>query len=221
MDTSAELLGSIEHTLLGAAVRAADVEALCQEAVEHGLYGVCVGPSHVARCARQLAGSAVRIVTVIGFPLCATFAECLELEATLCLEAGAHELDLVMRLSAAKQSDFASVEEEARRVVRVAGAAPVKLILETAALEPSEKARACQAALAAGVAFVKTSTGFGPGGATVEDVALLRRLVGTRAGVKASGGIRTLAQARAMRQAGADRIGTSASVAIAQELRDA
>jgi deoxyribose-phosphate aldolase len=158
------------------------------------------------------------LVTVVGFPLASSYSEATELECQLAARAGADEIDGVMRLSAAKSGDWAGVEADAARIVRAAAGLPVKLILETALLTDDEIALGCAAALAAGVQFVKTSTGFASGGATVEAVSLLRRSVGTRAGVKASGGIRELATARAMLQAGADRIGTSAGAAIAREL---
>lgn len=212
------MLGAVEHTLLAAAASPSQIEALCEEAALHGLFGVCVNPLFIARCKARLAGTGVRVVTVVGFPLAGSFSEVTELECQLAVRAGADELDAVMRLSAAKSGDWAGVERDARRVVQAASGTPVKLILETAVLTPDEIDRACAAALAAGVAFVKTSTGYASGGATAEAVARLRRCVGQRAGVKASGGIRDLATARAMLAAGADRIGTSAGAAIAREL---
>lgn len=215
------LLGAIEHTLLAAAATSAQVETLCDEAVEHGLFGVCVSPQFVALCRERLAGSGVRLVTVVGFPLASSFSEATELECRLAVRAGADEIDGVMRLSAAKVGDWARVEADAARIVQASEGRPVKLILETALLTDAEIERACAAALAAGVRFVKTSTGFASGGATPHAVELMRRCVGQRAGVKASGGIRDLAAARAMLAAGADRIGTSAGAAIARELSGA
>lgn len=212
------VVAAIEHTLLAATATPAQVDALCDEALAHGLFGICVNPAFVARAKARLAGSDVRIVTVVGFPLAGSFVEATELECELALRAGADELDMVMRLSAAKSGAWDEVEEHARRVVRAAGSSPVKLILETSMLTPSEIERGCAAALAAGVRFVKTSTGYASGGATVEAVAQLRRCVGTRAGVKASGGIRSADAALSMLAAGADRIGTSAGAAIAREL---
>ena len=216
--TVKEVLGALEHTLLAATASPAQVEALCDEAAAHGLLGVCVNPLFIARCKARLAGTGVRVVTVVGFPLASSFSEATELECLLAVRAGADEIDAVIRLSAAKSGDWAFVEDDARRIVRAAAGTPVKLILETAVLTPVEIDRACAAALAAGAAFVKTSTGYAAGGATTEAVAQLRRCVGERAGVKASGGIRDLATARAMLAAGADRIGTSAGAAIAREL---
>lgn len=216
--TVKEVLGAIEHTLLAATASPAQIEALCDEATAHGLLGVCVNPLFVARSKARLAGTGVRVVTVVGFPLASSFTEATELECQLAVRAGADEIDAVMRLSAAKIGDWAVVEGDARRVVQAAAGTPVKLILETAVLTADEIDRACAAALAAGVAYVKTSTGYAAGGATVAAVAQLRRCVGGRAGVKASGGIRDLATVRAMLAAGADRIGTSAGAAIAGEL---
>lgn len=216
--TAKEVLGAIEHTLLAATASPAQIEALCDEAAAYGLLGVCVNPLFIARCKARLAGTAVRVVTVVGFPLASSFCEAAELECQLAVRAGADEIDAVIRLSAAKCGDWAAVEDDARRIVRAAAGTPVKLILETAVLTEGEIDRGCRAALAAGAAFVKTSTGYAAGGATTEAVARLRRFVGERAGVKASGGIRDLATARAMLAAGADRIGTSAGAAIAREL---
>lgn len=214
----AAVLGAIEHTLLAATAVPKQVDALCDEAAEHGLFGVCVSPVFVARAKARLAGTPVKLVTVVGFPLAASFIEATELECQLAARAGADELDAVIRLSAAKSGDWARVEADARRIVQAAGGLPVKLILETAVLSDAEIERACEAALTAGARFLKTSTGFASAGATVPAAALLRRCAGTRAGVKASGGIRDLATARAMLAAGADRIGTSAGAAIAREL---
>lgn len=212
------LCGAIEHTSLAATATRADVDALCDEAMAHGLLAVCVHPQLIARCKARLGASGVRVVTVVGFPLAGSFLEAIELECALALRAGADELDAVMRLSAAKGGDWAEVEQDARAIVHAACGKPVKLILETSALSEREIERACEAALAAGVSFVKTSTGFAGGGATVEAVAQLRRAVGARAGVKASGGIRTADAALALWAAGADRIGTSHGAAIAREL---
>lgn len=215
---TSQVLAAIEHTLLASTATPAQVDALCDEAVEHGLFGICVNPAFVARCKARLGSSSVRVVTVVGFPLAGSFIEATELECELALRAGADEIDMVMRLSAAKSGAWREVEEHARRVVRAAGASPVKLILETSALTRDEIDAGCAAALAAGARFVKTSTGYASGGATVEAVAQLRRCVGLRAGVKASGGIRTADAALAMLAAGADRIGTSAGATIAREL---
>ena len=191
---------------------------LCAEALSHGFAGVCVNPLFVPRCRDALHASAVRVVTVIGFPLGAGLTRIKVLEAELAVADGAAELDMVMRLGAALSGDWPAVQADVHAVVEAAQGRAVKLILETAVLDDAQKARACEIALGAGAAFVKTSTGYGPGGASEHDVRLLRAAVGDRLGVKASGGIRTAAQARALLAAGADRLGTSAGVLIAGEI---
>lgn len=217
-EPSHAVLAAIEHTLLSPAATARAVEALCAEAVASGFRGVCVNPMHVARCARQLEGSGRIVVSVVGFPLGATYARCKALESELAVADGAGEIDMVMQLGAAMDGDFKTVEIDAREVVRAAGGKPVKLILEVGLLDEEQKRRACEAAEAAGIAFVKTCSGFATGAATVEDVMLLRRCVGNRLGIKASGGIRSAAQAQALLAAGADRLGTSSGIQIAREL---
>jgi deoxyribose-phosphate aldolase len=211
---------AIEHTALAAVTTEADVARLCGEALGHGFGGVCVMPQHVATCRAGLAGSGVRVVTVVGFPLGAHRTEVKVREAELALADGAHELDVVMRVGSALAGRYAEVRDDLAAVVAVAAArgAVVKVILETGALDDGQKLSACAAALEAGAGFVKTCTGFGPGHATVHDVALLVRAAAGRAQVKASGGIRTLADARALLVAGATRLGTSQGVAIAREL---
>ncbi|MFW5926378.1 MAG: deoxyribose-phosphate aldolase [Myxococcota bacterium] len=212
-----DLATTIEHTLLRSDARAADVAQVCDEARKHGFAGVCIAPVHVRRCADRLEGTPVRVVTVVGFPLGANASTTKAVEATTAMHAGAHELDMVLRVDALKDGDFRTVEEDVATVVGAAPRCPVKVILETALLTDEQKVRACEIARSAGAAFVKTSTGFGPGGATTHDVRLLRATVGDRMGVKASGGIRDTAAARALVEAGADRIGTSAGVAIVSE----
>jgi len=212
-----DVRNAIEHTLLASTATPAQVDALCDEAAAGGLFAVCVNPAFVARCKARLAGTGVRVVTVVGFPLSSSFLEAVVLETQLAVRAGADEIDAVLRLSAAKSGDWALAEADARAIVQAAGDRPVKLILETAVLTPDEIERGCAAALTAGARFVKTSTGYA-GGATVEAVAQLRRCVGALAGVKASGGIRSAEAALSMLAAGADRIGTSAGAAIAAEL---
>jgi deoxyribose-phosphate aldolase len=220
---STTALAAIEHTLLSAAATPAMIEVLCDEARDLRLFGVCVSPVEVGRCRARLSGSEVRVVAVVGFPLANTFNECVRLECQLALEAGADEIDAVMRVSAAKSGNWAQVQREARSVVEAAAGKPVKLILETAYLDAVEIERACATAVDAGVQFVKTSTGYASRGATLEDIEQMRRHVRGRARIKASGGIRTADQALAMLAAGADRIGTSAGAEIARELarRDA
>lgn len=214
-----DLAGFIEHTLLRADARASDVATLCDEARAHRFAGVCVNPVHVARCAARLAGSGVRVVTVVGFPLGAHETAVKVLEAERAAEAGADELDMVLRVDALLDGDDDAVAADVRAVVRAVAPRSVKVILETALLDDARKVRGCELAGAAGAAFVKTSTGFGPGGATVADVRLMRSVVGDALGVKASGGIRDATTARAMIAAGASRIGTSSGVALAGEDR--
>lgn len=211
-----ELAARIDHTLLRATATAADIERLCAEALEHGFASVCVNGSHVARCAERLGGSRVGITCVVGFPLGACESRVKGHEARLALEAGARELDMVLALGALRAGDHSGVVRDIEVVVAAARASSgsVKVILETGWLEPDEVVVACRLAEAAGADFVKTSTGFGPRGATVADVLRMRASVSPRVGVKAAGGIRTLALARELLAAGATRLGTSGSVAI-------
>jgi deoxyribose-phosphate aldolase len=211
-----ELAQYIDHTLLKADATVADIVALCGEAAEHRFAAVCVNPVYIDLAAHLLAGSGVKVAAVIGFPLGATFAAVKALEAREAVLRKADELDMVMNIAAAKAGQWDAVTDDIRQAVAAAEGKTVKVILETALLTDGEKRRACDAALAAGAHYVKTSTGFGPGGATEEDVRLLRAAVGDRAGVKASGGIRTRQQAERMIAAGATRLGTSAGIAILQ-----
>ena len=208
----------LDHTLLAPDATPDAIERLCDEAREHGFAAVCVNGWHVRRAARRLAGSRVAVASTVGFPLGAQVPEVKAFEARRALEDGARELDVVLSIGALKAGDDALVTRDLEGVCAAAGSdALVKVILETALLSDDEKVRACRLAVAAGAGFVKTSTGFGGGGATVGDVALLRATVGQRAGVKAAGGIRTAADARRMLAAGASRIGSSAAVAIVRE----
>lgn len=216
----AQLRAAIEHTALAATTTSEAVAQLSAEAVTHGFGGVCVLPVHVAACRTHLAGSSVRVVTVVGFPLGGNRTEVKVEETELALGDGADELDMVLRLSSVAEGRWDAVQADIAAVVAAAAGKAVKVILETGLLDDAQKVRACACAVDAGAAFVKTCTGFGPGQATVEDVALLARSVGDRARVKASGGIRSLAQARALLAAGATRLGTSRSVAIAAELTE-
>lgn len=215
-----ELAAFIDHTLLKPDATETMVRRLCAEARQYGFAAVCVNPNYVKLAAEELKGSPVRVATVVGFPLGATFTEVKVRETALAVAAGAAEIDMVIDLGALKDGRLRRVEEDVAAVVReaAAGGATVKAILETALLTEEEKVTAARLAVAAGAAFVKTSTGFGPGGATVEDVRLLKQTVGDKAGVKASGGIRTAEAALAMVAAGASRIGTSAGVAIMEGL---
>ncbi|EGO63611.1 deoxyribose-phosphate aldolase [Acetonema longum DSM 6540] len=205
----------IDHTLLKPQASREQLVALCHEAVTYGFRSVCVNPCRVREAAKLLRGSSTLVCTVIGFPLGAATIRMKAAEALEAVESGAGEVDMVMNIGAAKDGDWNYVQEDIGAVVQaVAGRAVVKVIIETCLLTETEKRRACSAILAAGGDFVKTSTGFAGGGATVEDVRLLRECVGDKLQVKASGGIGSYEGARAMLEAGADRLGTSAGVAI-------
>jgi deoxyribose-phosphate aldolase len=212
--TSSGLAALIDHTLLKADATPAAIDALCDEALAHRFYSVCVNGSHVARAARRLAGSPVVTCAVVGFPLGAMHGDVKAAETRQAIADGAREIDMVMAIGAAKAGDWTSVRDDVASVLAACDGVPLKVILETGLLTRDEILHACGLCRALGVAFVKTSTGFGPRGASVEDVALMRGAVGPGIGVKASGGIRDLATARAMIAAGANRLGTSASVAI-------
>ncbi|OQA43347.1 MAG: Deoxyribose-phosphate aldolase [Chloroflexi bacterium ADurb.Bin325] len=219
--SAAELARMIDHTLLKPTATEAQIRQLCAEAREHRFMTVCVNPTWIALCAELLADSQVDVCTVIGFPLGANLPELKAYEAAQCIAAGAAELDMVMNIGALKSDDHALVAADMRGVVDAAHplGARVKVIIETAYLTDEEKVVACTLAKAAGADYVKTSTGFGPAGATVADIALMRRTVGPEMGVKAAGGIRTAADALAMIGAGATRIGASASIQILREVR--
>lgn len=208
------MAGMIDHTMLKADATAADLKKLCDEARKFCFASVCVNSSNVAKARALLDGSGVMVCAVVGFPLGAMMPTAKAFEAREAVRCGADEIDMVINIGALKARDYALVEDDIRRVVQAARPAKVKVILETGALTQEEKIIGITLSKIAGAHFVKTSTGFGPGGATVEDVALMRRLVGDAMGVKASGGVRTHDDAEKMRAAGADRIGASASVAI-------
>ncbi|MFZ5804314.1 MAG: deoxyribose-phosphate aldolase [Acidobacteriota bacterium] len=220
-DPLQELAAAIDHTLLKPEATRSDILRLCQQAREYGFAAVCVNPTWVEEAVHHLQGSPVVVATVIGFPLGATTTAVKVFEAREALRAGARELDMVMALGLLKGGEDQKVQADVAAVVEVAKehGASVKVILETGLLSEEEKTRAAQLAVAAGASFLKTSTGFLGSGATVEDVALLRRIAPASVGVKASGGIRTFAQARAMLAAGANRLGTSSGVAIIEEAR--
>jgi deoxyribose-phosphate aldolase len=213
----------LDHTLLAPEAQKDQITALCDEAIRWELKAVCVNGGWVRRAAELLAGSPVLLATVVGFPLGATASVAKAAEARLAVESGAAEVDTVLPLGQAKSGDWSYVEADIRAVVEASGRATVKVILETAALEPVQIVAGCLAAVRAGAAFVMTSTGFhGAGGATVEAVALMRHAVGPAFGVKASGGVRTGELALRMLLAGANRIGTSAAAAMTALLgRDA
>lgn len=207
----------IDHTLLKANTTKAQIVQLCKEAKEYGFASVCVNPTWVATAAELLKGTDVKVCTVIGFPLGANTPETKAFETKDAIEKGATEVDMVINIGALKDGDDELVERDIRAVVEAAkGKALVKVIIETCLLSEEEKVRACRLAVQAGADYVKTSTGFSTGGATVEDIALMRKTVGPNIGVKASGGVRDLQGAEAMIEAGATRIGTSSGVAIVQ-----
>jgi deoxyribose-phosphate aldolase len=209
-----DVAARIEHTLLDPLAGPAAVARWCDEALEHGFAAVCVNPIWVRMCAERLGGGRVRVCSVAGFPLGAGLTEVRALEARRAVEHGAQEVDAVIGLGALRSGDHDGVRRDLEAIVAAARPAAVKAILETGSLSGAETVAAARIAVEAGAAFVKTSTGFGATGATVETVALLRQVVGPDVGVKASGGIRTLGQALALIEAGACRLGTSAGVEI-------
>ena len=210
----------IDHTILRPDATRANIEPLCREALQHKFCSVCVNPTWVSLARQLLDGSSVQVCCVVGFPLGANLPETKALEARAAIRQGAKEIDMVINVGALKSGDDALVFHDIRSVVEACrdGGARCKVILETALLTREEKARACLLAIQARANFVKTSTGFSTGGATAEDVALMSRIVREKGlGVKASGGVRTLADLRLMVQAGATRIGTSSGLKILQE----
>lgn len=209
-----DLAGSIDHTLLKPDATEEAVGKLCREALEHCFASVCVNPCHVEYCARLLRGSSVEVCTVVGFPLGATTSAVKAYETAEAVRRGATEIDMVINIGYLKGGQYSRVLEDIRSVVQAAEGKCVKVIIEAALLTDEEKVAACALAREAGADFVKTSTGFASGGATAEDVALMRRVVGAGMGVKAAGGIRDAETAEAMLRAGANRIGASASVKI-------
>ncbi len=211
--------GFVDHTLLKPEATEADIQKLCEEAAQYKFASVCVNPSWVRAASCHLRGSGVPVCTVIGFPLGANVADVKAYEARRAILDGAREVDMVLNIGALKSGDDCAAEADIRSVVEAAHefGVLVKVIIETALLTDEEKVRACLAAKRAGADFVKTSTGFAKGGATVADVALMRQTVGAEMGVKASGGVKGITDARAMLEAGATRIGASVGVKIAQE----
>lgn len=201
------IAGKIDHTILRADAREDEVRRYCREAVEQGFASVCVNTCHVPLVAGLLKGSGVKACCVVGFPLGAMSTEAKAYEASVAVQEGAEEVDMVMNIGAMKDGNTSLVEADIRKVVEASGSAVVKVILETCLLTKEEIFKACSLSVKAGAGFVKTSTGFSAGGATVEDVRLMRQAVGGLAKVKASGGIRTYGQAYELTQAGADRIG--------------
>ena len=204
----------LDHTLLKADATPADILAITAEAKEYQTASVCVNSCYTSLVSHSLKGSGVKTCVVVGFPLGSMSSGAKALEAALAVREGVEEIDMVMHVGAAKAGDWSAVQADIAAVVLAAKPAIVKVILETCLLSDDEKVKACLAAKAAGAAFVKTSTGFSTGGATVEDIALMRKTVGPEMGVKASGGVRTREQATAMIAAGATRIGCSSTKKI-------
>ena len=204
----------IDHTFLKQDASTEAIVKLCAEAKEFHFASVCVNPGFVPLAAKELKGSDVKVCTVVGFPLGATLPESKAYEAKLAIEAGATEVDMVLNDSMAKEHNYAYIEDEVRLVKKACGKILLKVILETCLLTEEEITECCKACVRAGADYVKTSTGFSKGGATVEAVSIMRKAVGPNVGVKASGGIHNRAEAEAMVKAGASRIGASCGVAI-------
>ncbi|SFC38014.1 deoxyribose-phosphate aldolase [Bacillus sp. OV322] len=216
---SQNVAGIIDHTLLKADATKEQVRILCEEAKEHHFFSVCVNPTWVKYASELLQGSDVKVCTVIGFPLGANTPETKAFETKNAIENGAHEVDMVINIGALKDKDNEAVKKDIQAVVAAAtGKALTKVIIETSLLTEEEKVRACEIAVEAGTDYVKTSTGFSTGGATPEDIALMRKTVGPDIGVKASGGVRNTEDANKVIEAGATRIGASAGIAIIKGL---
>ena len=213
-EVAADLARMIDHTLLKPEATRDEVVKLCEEAKKHRFASVCVNTTWVPLCKAMLGGTDVMVCAVVGFPLGAMAPTAKAYEAREAMRQGAREIDMVINIGALKSRDYETVFEDICRVVKASSPAGVKVILETSALTMNEKIIGCAMSKLAGAAFVKTSTGFGKGGATVDDVALMRSIVGGELGVKASGGVRTVEDAVKMAMAGANRLGASASVAI-------
>ena len=211
---SAELAKYIDHTLLKPDASAAQIKKVCDEAKAYHFASVCVNPSRIALVARELEGTDVAPCCVVGFPLGAIPAESKAAETAVAVRNGAKEIDMVINVGAAKDGDWDLVEGDIAAVKQACGTALLKVIIEACLLTDEEKVQACLAAKRAGADFVKTSTGFSKGGATVHDVRLMRKTVGNEMGVKAAGGIHTREEALAMIEAGASRIGASSGIAI-------
>lgn len=213
------LASYIDHTLLKPETAIVDIKKLCDEAIEHGFASVCVNPCYVTSVKEFLKESDVKVCTVVGFPLGATTSEVKAFEAAQAIENGANEIDMVINIGALKEERYDYVESDIKSVAeKCKGKALLKVIIETCVLDDEQKTRACELAKSAGADYVKTSTGFSTSGAKVSDILLMRNTVGRDMGVKASGGIRDLETALKMIEAGASRIGTSASVKIINEM---
>ncbi|MBN2280542.1 MAG: deoxyribose-phosphate aldolase [Candidatus Marinimicrobia bacterium] len=214
------IVAIIDHTILKPETTEQEVVRVCREAMELKTASVCVNPCFVKFAVAQLAGSGIPVTSVIGFPLGANATEIKGFETELALKDGAQEFDMVINIGALKSGNFDFVKKDIQAVVKAASGKIVKVILETVLLTEKEKIKACELAVQAGARFVKTSTGFSKGGATVEDIALMRKTVGNQIGVKASGGIRTFTDAMEMVRAGANRIGASSAKQIAAGIVD-
>ncbi len=209
-----------DHTILKPSATAAEIKLICEEAISYSFFSVCVNPVHVKAVKTLLAGSEVKVCSVVGFPLGAHTSFIKAMETEQAISDGADEIDMVINVGALKDKKFDFVKNDIQGVVKAAGGKVVKVIIETCLLEDSEIVEACNLARKADAHFVKTSTGFAGGGATAADVALMRKTVGSDLQIKASGGIKTLEDTKQMIDAGADRIGASAGVAIMKELQD-
>lgn len=209
-----DLASRIEHTNLKPEASIDDIIKLCNEAKQYGFYGVCVNSQYAKIAKEQLRNSNCKLITVVGFPLGACITSIKGEEARLAVDMGANEIDMVIAIGLLKSKKYDEVINDIKRVVNAVQGIPVKVIIETALLTDEEKKKACELAKIAGAAFVKTSTGFSSSGAKIEDVKLMRRVVGNEIGIKAAGGIRDYQTAKAMIEAGADRLGCSSSVEI-------
>jgi deoxyribose-phosphate aldolase len=216
---TSNIAAMIDHTLLKAEATKEQVETLCKEAIEHKFFSVCVNPTWVNTSKELVKGSSVKVCTVIGFPLGASTPETKAFETKNAIDNGADEVDMVINIGALKDKNDSLVEKDIRAVVEAAkGKALTKVIIETSLLTREEKIRACELSVKAGADYVKTSTGFSTGGATIEDIELMRKTVGPTIGVKASGGVRNTEDTQNMIKAGATRIGASAGVSILKGL---
>lgn len=213
-----EIARFIDHTLLKPESQAEQIIKLCNEAKEFGFFSVCVNSSYVSLCKKHLEKSNVKIASVVGFPLGAMDTESKAFETSQAIKNGASEIDMVLHIGNLKDKNYDYVRNDIKKVVEAAKGNVVKVIFETSLLNEEEKKMACQLSLEAGALFVKTSTGFSTGGATIEDVTLMKKMVGDKAQVKASGGVRDLETALAMIKAGATRLGTSSGVLILKGL---
>ncbi len=218
MKDSLKLAQAIDHTLLKPDSTEAQIQQLCKEAVENKFFGVCVNSRFVPSAKKYLTGSNVKVVSVIGFPLGAMSTESKAFETNWCVQNGADEIDMVIAIGELKEKKDQKVIEDIQAVVRAASGKKVKVIIETSLLNEEEKIRACECSLKAGAHFVKTSTGFSGGGATLDDIKLMKKVVGSKLEVKASGGIKNSEQALALLEAGATRLGTSSGIALIQGL---